>query len=843
MSIYRDKIREISRYSLFMSLSYLLGLFLRIGFPYRTEYISYYRYAFLMMPVHGLFLWVLLWFLIRNVPQSNIKKRLLLAWSGSIIASVLHCIVITIFKQMPRTYYLFGTAIQIAIITVIIISEYVLYKKSLQKVQVARRTCLIVATFICFVVITKVVIYDVQAFSDYKKNEKTIKNLVEAQKEIDDSLMAELETGMYTIDNPLVVLDPYSRSPLSALILFDTEEPSLISININGEMYCLTGQDYAKRHAVPIYGLYPDYDNRVLISAENESGEMKKREETIKTEKLPYSLEMTKYMVTENNEDLYQPGFNFLVTGLNSETQRRAIDRDGNIRWYMRDIFKMDFPYCFNKYSNTFRATGMGSFVEFDFLGKIKSVCILPKDVWLHHDAYLTGSNSVVLLESEGKKTDMDRIEEVDLLSGESVGIIDYKEILMPKRNESIRFYDYDWMHMNSLVEYEKDFIISSNHQSLVMRHDRDGNIKWMLTRPDGWTEDYLPYILTPIGEDFEYCYNQHAVEVISGTDGNTDTVDIILFDNGTGRNYIEKTPDKPLYSRMVIYRIDEKNMTVEQLWQWGKEYPELFSAWRGDADLLENGNILGTFNKSADDGEGVFDRYIDTTYVEADKDGNIIWRCDASAKNEGDSYTDYRCERISMYNEYTRYPDLDGEVPVLKIERKKEVNLNLRKLGLAVAGLALCLIFTACSVKDKRVSGKADIDGVWTLEVLGIAYEEGLHTTTQIKQYDGSMKDVDYNNSPSSGNMYCLIKIGVTKTAKGGKAFEWERLHVLGDDGESYGRIEDIFLKDHGYDRLPKTNLQIGNHNGWISYELPQGVKAEKIVYETDDSVITIKP
>ena len=43
-----------------------------------------------------------------------------------------------------------------------------------------------------------------------------------------------------------------------------------------------------------------------------------------------------------------------------------------------------------------------------------------------------------------------------------------------------------------------------------------------------------------------------------------------MIFDNGTTRNFNPTDPNK--YSRAVEYKIDPVNMTVQQVWSYGKE-------------------------------------------------------------------------------------------------------------------------------------------------------------------------------------------------------------------------------------------------------------------------------
>ena len=204
-------------------------------------------------------------------------------------------------------------------------------------------------------------------------------------------------------------------------------------------------------------------------------------------------------------------------------------------------------------------------------------------------------------------------------------------------------FYDPgDWLHMNSIAPCGDDLIISSRHQSTVVCNDREGKIKWMLCDPTDYYEYFRQYILTPVGDHFEYPYIQHAVEVLPDQDGNPDTLDILLFDNGDFRRAV-----KDCYSRMVQYRIHEKEMTVEQVWEYGSDRTELFSYRHGDADLLANGNYLGSFEP--------FDMKNETycAYgIEVKADKTPVWECWRYSTDDNQEYTEYRLERLEIYAE-----------------------------------------------------------------------------------------------------------------------------------------------------------------------------------------------
>ena len=71
---------------------------------------------------------------------------------------------------------------------------------------------------------------------------------------------------------------------------------------------------------------------------------------------------------------------------------------------------------------------------------------------------------------------------------------------------------------------------------------------------------------------DFDWPYEQHACLV-------TPNGDVMCFDNGHYRSKIREKflRNRDSFSRGVLYRINREDMTIEQLWQYGKERGEEF--------------------------------------------------------------------------------------------------------------------------------------------------------------------------------------------------------------------------------------------------------------------------
>ena len=145
-----------------------------------------------------------------------------------------------------------------------------------------------------------------------------------------------------------------------------------------------------------------------------------------------------------------------------------------------------------------------------------------------------------------------------------------------------------NWVHVNS-VDYDPtddSIIISSRHQSACIKIGRDKKVKWILGAPKGWRSPWKEALLTPVSAkgqklnctdvectdtDFDWTYTQHtAFRVDEKSDKRYCMISV--FDNGDARNLDQPALASMKYSRAVIYKIDQKNMTVEQVWEYGKE-------------------------------------------------------------------------------------------------------------------------------------------------------------------------------------------------------------------------------------------------------------------------------
>ena len=152
-----------------------------------------------------------------------------------------------------------------------------------------------------------------------------------------------------------------------------------------------------------------------------------------------------------------------------------------------------------------------------------------------------------------------------------------------------------NWAHVNSVDHDAEDdsIIISSRHQNAIIKIGRDKQVKWILGNPVGWKDKFKDKLLTPVdskgnkiscGDDgakcpgyesdkggFDYTWTQHtAFKIDEKSKG--DIIYVSAFDNGDSRGMEQPALPTMKYSRSVIYKIDQKKKTVEQVWEYGKD-------------------------------------------------------------------------------------------------------------------------------------------------------------------------------------------------------------------------------------------------------------------------------
>lgn len=480
-----------------------------------------------------------------------------------------------------------------------------------------------------------------------------VKDLEEIPSLIDTQFLKEQEflsdVEKYTFENPKVILDPYGISPLTALVVFKTNDLTTPTITIKGKDELTTYEHTFTQdniHLLPIYGLYPDSENEVIIKINGKEKVLK-----IKTKPLPDDFILpTKVTANKNklNDDLY-----FFTPS--SKGYTCAYDLNGDVRWYLTDYFIWDINRLSNGHlllsSNRlinipYYMTGL---MEMDLLGKIYYEYKLPGGY--HHDVYeMPNNNLLVASDNFDNGTVEDYIVEIDRTTGEIAKMFDLTEVLPMEAAKSESWSQYDWFHNNSVWydETTNSITLSGRHQDAVINIDyKSGSLNWIIGDSTNWPKEYQKYFFKPNEENFDWQWSQHAAMILPN--GN-----VFIFDNGNNRSKIKENylSAENNYSRGVIYEIDTTEMTIKTVWQYGKERgSKYYSPYISDVDYLdENHYIVHSGGNNTVDGK-VSNYPAGLTNVDSLnsittelKNDEIIFEIELPTNN-------YRVEKMNLYS------------------------------------------------------------------------------------------------------------------------------------------------------------------------------------------------
>ena len=545
-----------------------------------------------------------------------------------------------------------------------------------KKMKKKKKTILIALLIVIVLVIA--LLFVLNYLSTNKEEVEQTISLVEKQGDLEDDFTSE----GYTIDNPKIIVNPYEISPLTALVIFETEEEVSPTVTVVGEDEHSTFThtfDANTVHYLPIYGLYADTSNEVIISY----GDVEKKV-AIKTEALPDDFIMPTRVEAQKSKldnELY-------FFSPSSSGYTCAYDVNGDVRWYLTinalwDINRLDNGHLMVSTERLVNSPYyMSGLYEMDLLGKIYTEFSLEGGY--HHDYFELPSGNLLVASNDFNNDDgtvEDVIVELDRNTGKIVKTWDLKDILNMEDGKSENWTQYDWFHNNSVWydEATNSITLSGRHQDAVINIDYEtGELNWIIGDPTNWSEEYQKYFFTPVGDDFEWQWSQHAAMI-------TPEGYVFILDNGNNKSKIEEeyVPAEDSYTRGVMYKIDTDKMTIEQVWEYGKERgSEFYSPYISDVDYLakdhyivHSGGIVYVDGKNSNEpaGLGGADALVSDT-VELLND-EVIFEIVLPTNN-------YRVEKMSLYQENEDFQLQDAK----RIGSLGETEKEDTKLGFVIS-------------------------------------------------------------------------------------------------------------------------------------------------------------
>lgn len=418
-------------------------------------------------------------------------------------------------------------------------------------------------------------------------------HMIKKQARAEEAMLKELRSGAYTIDNPLVSYNLYLINPLSAVISFYTEEETAVTVTVLGkakEGNITHTFPRAKEHVLPVVGLYSGYVNRVEIR------EYRGKVHTVEIE-VPDVFDGDSPLESMDTTPEYLQDDCIFLSPSGAELAV-AFDYAGDVRWCLNIKCVFDMKRLKNGHilMGTDRLVQMPYYMsgmyETSACGKIYHEYRLPGGS--HHDAFEMPDGSLLCLtEDLTSDTVEDMCVLIDRNTGEILKTWDYKNFLEPGLGKSGSWSEKDWFHNNAVWYDEKSHSLtfSGRHMDSIVNIDFEtGRLNWILSDPEGWPQEWVDrYFFKPIGTDFEWQYEQHACLI-------TPDGDVMCFDNHHWGSKIRENyrAAKNNYSRGVRYRINTKDMTIEQIWQYGKDRgAKFFSPYICNVEYYNEGHYM----------------------------------------------------------------------------------------------------------------------------------------------------------------------------------------------------------------------------------------------------------
>ena len=382
-----------------------------------------------------------------------------------------------------------------------------------------KKNIIIISSFVLVLIATSIIGYQV----------------VSANTEVDQKLdiinyQSELEEYFksygYTIDNPNIILNPYKISPLTALIIFETEEEEKVTVTIEGHNEKSTyTKTYApsKIHYIEVLGLYPDYENTVTISYNNT-----KKTFTIQTDPLPIDLVPIKQENNTNNL--------FFIT---TDKYTYAIDNNNDVRWYLTDTYSKKITrldngnllLSTNKLITTNINTGLS---EMNLLGKVYTEYNISTG---YYGSYVIVNNSILVLSNNLLEIDKQTgiiINEYEL--DEEYDTVSYNNNIITLTNANhtleINYTTKEYNTKNNMKE------IDENRALLPLYTDTDYKLtKGLKFNTENYSKESKENIILINYKKIDDNYNKYNINitketdklVISGNFNESDKVYIIL--------------------------------------------------------------------------------------------------------------------------------------------------------------------------------------------------------------------------------------------------------------------------------------------------------------------------
>lgn len=481
------------------------------------------------------------------------------------------------------------------------------------------------------------------------------------QDTVTKKINSTFKKGDYTIENPLLLINPYGTNTCSVNVYFEAEEGATLTYQVSTDEYgvfeqtAYTGND-GKKYEAQLLGFMPGEENTVTLTLTKDGEVIGQSEYTVTMPEA--ASDVTKQMEIEegtSTQELTNGLYAVIGHSKNFDANVYLYDNNGVLRGeiplksYRSDRLLfidncMVYSYDTNKIAKVNR------------LGQIEETYKFSKDYELHHDfIYDEANNRILMLASNTTgETIEDLVLSLDLNTGETTQLIDMKDV-MPEAYEAAIQPSYkkklDWIHINSLqLTSEGDLLLSSRETSSIIcvtDIDAEPTLSYIISDSSMWEGTvYEDKVLTKEGgfvaqagqhsitymkvESEELEDGQYYLYMFNNNFGYSGSRPGIKWTNYEGVGNYQKTADASKYYR---YLVDTNKKTFTLVKEFDVPYsPYVSSAENyGDNFVMGSGAIAKVEGLQVDEGYVAENGKPDSSYLscfgEYDQDGVLIRR------------------------------------------------------------------------------------------------------------------------------------------------------------------------------------------------------------------------
>lgn len=406
-----------------------------------------------------------------------------------------------------------------------------------------------------------------------------------------------LNKGHYKFHNALFITNPFGYSPLSGLLVFNTNEPCKVKYTIKGRKrsgdYTNCDETFTTKHQVPVLGLYDGCINTITFYLlDKDNNELQSNTIRVRCSRIGAALRGS-LAVSKPDKSSH-----FLMATGGYSSVNYAFDHNGNIRWYLTMPVH---PYGVHMLSNghilvpdkRMRRPNYGNAhsviaYEIDLLGRIYKN-IYHKSGFHHWAVSKENDGNFLVATSSMDDTYMENtIDELDKNTGSVLRSVNANHLF-----DKTYVTRYDWAHINSF-EYipEEDAVIASyrNIHTIAKISLKNNEIIWILANPVFYKNTKQEdKVLTP-GGDTKWFFQQHGVKILKRFNENgSRKIQIAFFDNHTANRRPVKYFDNAQKSNLMVFTIDETNMSAHM----DKFIPVPLSITRSNVEFDEQNNCI----------------------------------------------------------------------------------------------------------------------------------------------------------------------------------------------------------------------------------------------------------